>query len=396
MTSIKDNNVVLHWFLPTYGDSRGIMSGGHGSGQHRGEREVTFDYLVQLAKAAEHNGFESVLTPTGQWCEDAWLSTAALIGATSRLKFLVALRPGLISPTIIAQQIKTFQDLSGGRLAVNVVVGGEDHEQRSYGDHTTKEERYRRSDEVLQVVDHLLHNPESIDFAGDHINVEGAALRGQPEVVPPVYFGGSSSVGIEVASRRSDVYLTWGEPVEPAKEKIEKVKAAAEKEGRELEYGIRLHVIARETPELAWAEAQRLIDALDPDTVRTIQEGLARSQSEGQRRMTDLHNQGAGFSKGVDAHEFEIAPNLWAGVGLVRGGAGTALVGSYEEVAQRIAEYREAGFQHFILSGYPHLEEAFEVGEGVVPQLQKLGIEVKNHEETKKTPTGTTPFVASR
>lgn len=396
-TTHNDRDIVLHWFLPTYGDSREIMSGGHGAGDHRGERAATLDYLTQLALAAEQNGFESVLTPTGQWCEESRLVTAALIARTSRLKFLVALRPGLVSPTIIAQQIKTFQDLSGGRLAVNVVVGGEDHEQRSYGDYLTKEQRYRRADEVLQVTEHLLTKSDPLDFHGEHIHVDQAKLRNHPQVVPPVYFGGSSQAGIEVATRRSDVYLTWGEPPEKVEEKIQRVRAKAAALGRaeELEYGIRLHVIARDSEEEAWAEAQRLLDQLDPDTVNTIQAGLARSQSEGQRRMTQLHDRGAAYQAGADARALEIAPNLWAGVGLVRGGAGTALVGSHAQVAQRIAEYRDLGLKHFILSGYPHLEEAFAVGEGVVPALQQLGYQVANQPKTSPDHNGSAvPFIS--
>lgn len=375
-----DSNVTLHWFLPTYGDSRGIMSGGHGAGSHHGERVADLDYLTQLALAAERNGFESVLTPTGQWCEDAWVATAALIARTTRLKFLVALRPGLVSPTLIAQQAQTFQDLSHGRLLLNVVIGGEDREQRSFGDQLTKEQRYRRADEVLEVTDRLWHEAEPVSLDGQYVQVEKAQLKSRPRIAPPIFFGGSSATGIEVAARRADVYLTWGEPVEQVAEKLDRVRVAAAEEGRELEFGIRLHVIARETGDEAWAEAQRLVDQLDADTVAKVQDGLSRSQSEGQHRMTELHGQGGAFKDGTDARVLEISPNLWAGVGLVRGGAGTALVGSYEQVAERIAEYRAIGLEHFVLSGYPHLEESFHVGEGVVPALQHHGLSVKNHE----------------
>ncbi|EEB63258.1 LLM class flavin-dependent oxidoreductase [Corynebacterium amycolatum] len=391
---MADNNTVtLHWFLPTYGDSRAIMAGGHGTDPHIGERKADLHYLTQLALAAEANGFESVLTPTGQWCEDAWLTTAALIGRTTRLKFLVALRPGLVSPTIIAQQAQTFQDLSHNRLLVNVVVGGEDHEQRAFGDHLNKQQRYARADEVLTITNHLLTNPDPIDFNGQYLTVEGAQLKSRPQVAPPIYFGGSSKPGIDVAAKHADVYLTWGEPPQKVSEKITRVQAQADQEGRELGYGIRLHVIARETSEEAWAVAERLLADLDPDTVARIQAGLARSQSEGQRRMTELHNQGGQFTTGATARDLEIAPNLWTGVGLVRGGAGTALVGSYEEVAERIAEYRHIGLEHFVLSGYPHLEETYHVGEGVVPALQRLGIDVTNHDRRSTSQNNAVPFV---
>lgn len=373
-----NSHVTLHWFLPTYGDSRAIMSGGHGSGHETGEREGTLDYLTQMALAAESQGMESMLVPTGLSCEDAWVAAAALIPQTKRLKFLIAIRPGLVSPTIIAQQAATFQNLSGNRLLLNVVVGGEDHEQRAFGDESTKEERYRRAGEVLQITDQLWNSAEEITFRGEHTSVENAALRVRPEVSPQIFFGGSSQPGIEVAAQRADVYLTWGEPPAQAKAKIDRVAALAQTEHRELEYGIRFHIIARPTSAEAWAAAQGLLDSIDPAEVKRIQDGLARSQSEGQRRMSELHQQGNGYQAGTDAHELEIAPNLWAGVGLIRGGAGTALVGSYDEVAQRIAEYREVGFEHFILSGYPNLEETFQVGEGVVPALQRLGVDVAN------------------
>lgn len=380
------SDITLHWFLPTYGDSRAIMAGGHGGGLHTGPREVDLNYLTQLVLAAEYNGFESVLTPTGAWCADVWITTAALIAKTEKLKFLVALRPGLSSPTLIAQQAHAFQRLSGDRLILNVVVGGEDLEQRAYGDHSTKEERYAKAGEVLDFIDRVWSEGavgegggESIDYHGDYLDIKGAHLTGPVQKRPPYFFGGSSAAGIATAAAHADTYLTWGEPVQQVGEKLASVDAAALAQGRAVEHGVRLHVIARPTEEEAWAEAQKLLDGIDPEAVRAVQNGLARSQSEGQRRMAELHGRGSDFTAGADARSLEIAPNLWAGVGLVRGGAGTALVGSYDQVAERLAEYRAVGASHFILSGYPHLEETFHVGEGIVPALQRLGLSVANH-----------------
>lgn len=374
--------ITLHWFLPTYGDSRNIMAGGHGSGLEAGPREPSLAYLKQIALAAETNGFESMLVPTGQWCNDAWVASSALIPETSRLKFLIAFRPGIINPVLIGQQAQTFQDLSKGRLLLNVVIGGEDSEQRTFGDDTTKIQRYERADEALEITSHLWRENTPLDYEGEYYQTRGSQLARLPYAVPPIYFGGSSEKGIEVAGKHSDVYLTWGEPLPAVSEKLSRVAAAAKAAGRdegELEYGIRLHVISRETEDEAWEEAQRLLDGVDEEKVREIQKKLATSQSEGQRRMTELHNQGSGFKTGDDARSLEIAPNLWAGVGLIRGGAGTALVGSHRQVAERIAEYREAGLKHVVLSGYPHLEETYAVGEGVVPELQQLGYSVTNH-----------------
>ncbi|MFF9584617.1 LLM class flavin-dependent oxidoreductase [Streptomyces achromogenes] len=360
-------SLTFHWFLPTNGDSRDVVGGGHGtpatvSGR---DRPPTVAYLSQIARAAEELGFVAALTPTGAWCEDAWLTTAMVSQHTERLKFLVAFRPGFVSPTLAAQMAATFQRQTGGRLLLNVVTGGESREQRAYGDFLDKDARYRRTGEFLHVVRELWDG-KSVDLHGEHLRVEEARLSRVPDPVPEVYFGGSSPAAGEVAARYADVYLTWGEPPAQVAAKIAWVRGLAAAHGRTPRFGIRLHVITRDTAAQAWAEADRLLDGFDTETVRAVQEGLGRSESEGQRRMLALHG---GSRDGLEIH-----PNLWAGIGLVRGGAGTALVGSHEEVAERIKEYHALGIDEFVLSGYPHLEEAYWFGEGVLPRLAAQGL----------------------
>ncbi|WP_433336612.1 LLM class flavin-dependent oxidoreductase [Spirillospora sp. CA-294931] len=359
--------LTFHWFLPTYGDSRHLVGGGHGTDVTTAgrDRPASIGYLAQIARAAEDLGFAGALTPTGAWCEDAWLTTAMVARETERLKFLVAFRPGLVSPTLAAQMAATFQRHSDGRLLLNVVTGGEDAEQRAYGDVLDKEQRYARTDEFLTVT-RALWRGERVDLEGRHIRVAGASLTRLPDPVPRVYFGGSSPAAGRVAARHADVYLTWGEPPGQVAEKIAWIRRESAATGRAPRFGIRLHVISRDTAEQAWAEAERLLAALDPDVIAAVQKGLARSGSEGQRRMLDLH--------GGRTDALEVAPNLWAGVGLVRGGAGTALVGSHTEVADRIEEYHALGIDEFVLSGHPHLEEAYWFGEGVLPVLQARGL----------------------
>ena len=356
----------FHWFLPTNGDGRNIVGGGHGvaTGSAGAIRPATLGYLGQIARSAEQLGFEAALTPTGMWCEDAWLATGMLTEVTRRLKFLVAFRPGLTSPLLAAQMAATFQRYSEGRLLLNVVTGGESAEQRAYGDFLPKAERYRRCAEFLDIVKRLWDG-ETVTHDGGYLHVEGARLARRPDPVPPLYFGGSSAEAGPVAARHSDVYLTWGEPPAAVDAKLRWMDGLAAEAGRTLRYGIRLHVITRDTSHEAWLQANRLIEGLDEAMIAEVQEGLARSESEGQRRMRELH---AG-SRG----NLEISPNLWAGVGLLRGGAGTALVGSHTEVADRIEEYAALGISEFILSGYPHLEEAYWFGEGVLPILRRRG-----------------------
>ncbi|MQY09964.1 Alkanesulfonate monooxygenase [Streptomyces sp. RB5] len=380
-------SLTFHWFLPTNGDSRAIVGGGHGlpAGTAGGDRPPSIAYLGQIARSAEQLGFAGALTPTGAWCEDAWLTTAMLVEVTERLKFLVAFRPGQISPTLSAQMASTFQRQSHGRLLLNVVTGGESHEQRAYGDFLDKDARYARADEFLGIV-RALWRGETVTHEGAHLRVEEARLHRLPEPAPEIYFGGSSAAAGPVAARHSDVYLTWGEPPAQVAEKIAWIRKLAAGEGRRVRFGIRLHVITRDTSEQAWAEAGRLLSGIAPDTIAQVQAGLARSESVGQRRMLELH--------GGTTADLEIHPNLWAGVGLVRGGAGTALVGSHTEVADRITEYHALGIDEFVLSGYPHLEEAYWFGEGVLPQLAARGL-WRHPAGTQRAEAPAVPFTAS-
>lgn len=386
-------SLSLHWFLPTYGDSRLIVGGGHGTpaGAAHSDRDASIDYLASIVRAAESFGFTGALIPTGAWCEDAFVTAALLARETTSLAFLVAFRPGLVSPTLSAQMAATFARHAPGRLLLNVVVGGEAHEQRSFGDFLDKDARYQRCDEFLEVV-RRLWGGETVTLEGEHIRVDEAALATLPDPVPPLYFGGSSAAAGPVAAKHADVYLTWGEPPAAVAEKIGWIRKLAADEGRPVRFGIRLHTISRDTADEAWQQADRLVAALDEETVRKAQEGLHRSQSEGQKRMLALHEEHRSNGNWHDARSLEVAPNLWAGVGLVRGGAGTALVGSHQEVADRIAEYAEVGIDEFIFSGYPHLEELYWFGEGVVPILRDRGLFTAT---TKNTAAPSIPFVGA-
>jgi alkanesulfonate monooxygenase len=364
--------VVAHWFLPTNGDSRSDLSLGNAVGSQGSrvladggsERAPTVGYIGQIARSAEQLGFSGALTPTSSWCEDGWVMASALSQVTERFRFLVAYRPGLVSPLLAAHMAATFQRVSGGRLLLNVVTGGDDAEQRRFGDHLSKRERYARAGEYLRVLRELWTG-EPVDFSGEYVHIERSQLIPDP-TWPEIYLGGSSADALDVAAEYADVYLTWGEPPGVVAEKLDRVRERAERAGRGLRYGIRLHVITRDTADEAWDQADRLLAGLSPEQIANAQAVQRASQSEGQARMVALHN------GRTDA--LEVSPNLWAGVGLVRGGAGTALVGSHEQVADRIAEYHALGIEEFILSGYPHLEEVYRVGEGVLPVLRRRGL----------------------
>jgi alkanesulfonate monooxygenase len=306
-----------------------------------------------------------MLTPTGTYCEDAWLTTAALVRETQRVKFLVAFRPALLSPTLAAQMASTYQRLSDGRLLVNIVTGAEPAELARFGVWEDKETRYERTGEFVEIM-RGAWSSEPFDYEGAHYNVAAAATRLPPDPVPRIYFGGASDAAEQIAARHVDVYLAWGEPPAMVAERVARMRALATKEGRTLDFGIRFHVIARPTAAEAWAVADALLARMDPAAIEAAQRDFATTQSVGQARMAALH--------GGDRDRLVVYPNVWAGIGMVRGGVGTALVGSYDEVADRIAEYHELGFGEFILSGYPHLEEAHWFGEGVMPKLRARGL----------------------
>ncbi len=381
----------IFWFIPTHGDSRYL-------GTTHGARQLSLEYLQQVAVAADSLGYEGVLIPTGRSCEDPWVIASSLIAVTKRLKFLVAVRPGLHQPALAARMAATFDRLSGGRLLINLVTGGDQAELEGDGvflDHAT---RYEQSAEFIHIWREILarsHRGESLDFDGKHLSVKGAKLLFPPlqQPHPPVYFGGSSEAAHELAAQHVESYLTWGEPPAEVAKKVADVRARAAKvrpptlgtgvsslppegagdglgrpgavAGRTVKFGIRLHVIVRETEAQAWAAAEELISHVDDDTVARAQAVFARMDSVGQRRMAALHAKGVKRSRA----ELEISPNLWAGVGLVRGGAGTALVGDPHTVAARIEEYAALGLDTFVLSGYPHLEEAYRFAELVLPLL---------------------------
>jgi alkanesulfonate monooxygenase len=348
-----------------------------------------FHYYRQVAIAADSLGYEGVLLPTGRSCEDSWVVAASLIECTRRLKFLIALRPGLVLPVQSARMAATFDRLSGGRLLLNLVTGGDPEELAGDGLFLPHAERYGLSAEFLKVWREVLsasHDGESIDHEGRQLKVQGGRLLYPPvqRPYPPVFFGGSSEEAHELAAEQVDTYLTWGEPPAAVATKLADVRARAQARGRALEYGIRLHVIVRETEDEAWAAAAELVQHIDEKVLAAAQAKFASMDSVGQRRMAELNK---GKLNKADVREgLEISPNLWAGVGLVRGGAGTALVGSPQQVADRLEEYADLGFEYFVLSGYPHLEEAYRFAELVFPLLP---LDLR---EKLSAPTLTGPF----
>lgn len=350
----------IFWFLPTSGDTRYLGTSDFG-------RAPTQAYLRDIAVTSERLGYDGLLIPTGASCLDPWVVASSLVGVTRRIKLLVALRTSLGGPTAGARQAATLDAALEGRLLLNVVPGGDAAELAAEGAFLSHDERYALADEYLTVWKRLLAG-ETVDHQGRHLHIKGARNFHPAAQTPhpPLYFGGSSPAAHDLAARHVDAYLTWGEPPAAVAEKIADVRARAAAQGRALRFGLRLHVIVRETEAEAWAEAERLISRLDDAEIAAAQANFLRMDSVGQARMAALH--------GGRRDRLVIGPNLWAGVGLVRGGAGTALVGSAQQVADRLAEYQALGVETFVLSGYPHLEESIRFAELVFPLLGKAPV----------------------
>ena len=343
------------WFLPSSGDQRWL-------GSRLGARAASPSYLREVAMAADRLGFSGVLLPTGPLCADAWITAASIAPFTERLRLLVALRPGLTLPAESVRQAAALDRLSEGRLLLNVVTGGSTELLRRDGIFLGHRERYEQTAEFLDIFRHLAIG-EQVSREGKYLSIKDGALLFPFAQRPhaPIWFGGSSDIAREIAAEHVDVYLAWGEPPAQLKEVIDDVRGRAAARGRAIRFGIRLHFIVRESEGEAWDAARDLIRYVSDDDIARFQRSIARTESVGQRRMRDLH--------GGSRDRLEVSPNLWAGIGLVRTGAGTALVGDPETISERLQEYAEIGIDTVIGSGYPHLEEAYRVAELLFPAL---------------------------
>jgi alkanesulfonate monooxygenase len=322
--------LILGWYCPSEGDGRLL-------GTRRPERPPTMDYLAAVARAAERAGAREILIPTGtvndSFAPDApfmesWTTSAALAALSREIRLIVAINPAAILPGLAAHQVETLERIAPGRVAVNLVAGG--GPDTGYG---------------APPLDH--------DARYGRLGALADALRARWD--GPLYLGGASDAALALAARVADTYLMWGEPPEQVAARVERARAVA---GRPLRIGLRVHVIARRSDAQARLAAAELLSRAAVTEDRAGE--YAAFDSVGQARMNAIPADGDGW----------VMPGLWAGIRAVRGGAGTALVGSYGRVAALLGQYREAGVELVIASGYPHLEEVGRVARRVWPRLR--------------------------
>ncbi len=355
-TDFPDSPIRFGWYIPTHGDLTNFADP---------EQFIpaSMEMFDRVALAAEAAGFEYALVPVTPTCWEAWISTAMMSARTTKLKMLVAARPGYILPTQMARMIAAFDRLSEGRVYVNLIAGGNARDLASDGITYSHDERYEVMDEAVQIMKALWTSDERIDWQGKHYQLDGAYANPKPlqDPYPRFYIGGESDAARDVGSKHADCYLFWGDTPERTALKVADVRSRAAGFGREtINFGMRLQVCVRETEDEAWAAAHNLIEGTT-DRQREVRKTW-RGDSQADSRMWELTQESSD-------NDYRIAPHLWSGLSTVRGGAGLSVVGNPEQVADTLQQFIDIGCTEFCLSGYPHDEEATRFGEWVMPLI---------------------------
>ncbi|MFJ4144564.1 LLM class flavin-dependent oxidoreductase [Pseudomonas sp. NPDC089734] len=322
------------------------------------------DYVEKVARAHEEAGFDRALVAYHSNSPDSAFVAAHAASVTRTLKFLIAHRPGFISPTVAARQFATLDVFNGGRTAVHIITGGDDQELRADGSHIGKDERYARSDEYLSVVRKEWTSDQPFDHQGTYYQVEGAhsLVKSPQQPHIPLYFGGSSAAAIAVAGKHADVYALWGETYEQVKDIVKQVRAEAARHGRTIRFSLSLRPILAETEEKAWARADSI---LEKARALAQSNGFVRREppNEGSRRLLAAAAQGARLDK-----------RLWTGIAGLLGAQGnsTSLVGTPEQVAEALLDYYDLGITTFLIRGFDPLEDAIDYGRKLIPLTREL------------------------
>ncbi|CAI3124752.1 Alkanesulfonate monooxygenase [Acinetobacter oleivorans] len=338
---------------------------------HREASEIipatkTFDknYIVKIAQAHEQAGFDRILC--GYWSDqaDGFLVTAYAAAHTSKIKFLLAHRPGFVSPTLAARKLATLDQLTDGRLALHVISGGSDIDQKKDGDFLNKQERYARSAEFIEVVQKTWYSQEPFSYEGDYYHVVDAYSEIKPlQTHLPIYFGGSSIEALQVAAKQVDIFALWGEPLAGAQEQVETLNQLAAQHERQLDYNISFRPIIADSESRAWEKAQEIYQLSKKQLENFgLQAARKKPQSTGGQRLLAAAGQGE-----------RLDTNLWTGItSLVQGSYNsTALVGTPEQVAESILQYYKLGIRSVLIRGFDPVQDAIDYGRELLPQIRE-------------------------
>jgi alkanesulfonate monooxygenase len=324
------------------------------------------EHVETVARAHEAGGFDRALVAFGSSSPESQLVVAHAASVTQRLGFMIAHRPGFTAPTLAARQLATLDQFTGGRVAVHIITGGSDAEMRKDGDHLTKDERYARTDEYLDIVRREWTSETPFDYSGRYYQVEQAFGGVKPVQKPhiPIYFGGSSDAAIPVAGKHADIYALWGESQAQVREWVARIRAAAAKHGRRIGFSLSLRPVIADTEEAAWKRADEIVER-----VRELR--LAAGQpisghtppNAGSQRLLETAARGRRVDK-----------RLWTGVTALTGAAGnsTGLVGTPEQVAESLLDYYDLGVTTFLIRGFDPLPDAVAYGRDLIPLVREL------------------------
>jgi alkanesulfonate monooxygenase len=357
------------WFIPIDGDGEHI-------GTLQAERPPTFEYLRRVVQTAEDGGFYSLLIPTrfanGLFEESAplaetWTYATALAAVTRRIRFLIAVRPGFISTGLFAQMVAALDQISGGRVDVNVVPGGIAGDFERLGEASDHDTRYDRAEELIAALRALWAKPEPVSFEGKHVRLNGALVspgpvdrEGPVGRGPQFYVGGASDRALAFAGRQADAYLAWILPPEQLGPLFERTRAHFRAAGRrEPAFGLRTHLVMRPTEDEAWRACDDLLSRAEIRVREQRQAVFAGTPMVGQRAQARAYE------------EHRVGRHLWNGISTVRVNCGTAIVGTPEQVADELMQYWRLGVDEFILSGYPHVEECERVARELLPLVRE-------------------------
>lgn len=328
-----------------------------------GALRSSWEHCRDIVLEAERQGFRNILAPSSYQVGQDTLSFVAGMGPlTERINMLAAIRCGELHPIMLARTVATLDHMMKGRLTLNVISSD------FPGEVADSAYRYQRSREVVQILKQAWTQDE-INFSGaiyKFENLSSDPARPYQTGGPLLYFGGYSPAALELCGEHCDVYLMWPESEEMLAKRMQDVNAVAQRYGRRLDYGLRVHVIVRDTEAEAREYADYIVSKLDDDYGKLIRDRAHDSQSLGVSHQAKARELADKFGY--------VEPNLWTGVGRARSGCGAALVGSADQVLSKIAAYRKMGIRAFIFSGYPHIEEAKYFGKLVMPELKTCSL----------------------
>lgn len=337
---------------------------------------IDVDHIETMAKAQEQVGFDRVLVAFNSTSAESILIAQHVANVTQRLKLMIAHRPGFTAPTLAARQLATLDQISRGRVAVHIITGGNDIELAQDGDHLTKDERYARTSEYLDIVRQEWTSATPFDYSGNHYRVD----RGFGDIKPysasgiPVYFGGASDAAIAVAGKHADVYALWGETYEQVRELVSRVRASAAPFGRTPKFSLSLRPVLADTEEQAWAKADQIVaqavalrerggSGRSPNNARQNRPDGVGPANEGSRRLLDAAAKGRRLDK-----------RLWTGIAALTGAQGnsTGLVGTPDQVADAMLDYYDLGITTFLVRGFDPLVDAIQYGRELLPRVRAL------------------------